>query len=131
MTESLHEMAKRMCDKFEDCDGCPVDCGYQYCAVGTYAALTEADIAAQLEILRAWAAANPVRTYRDDFFERMPDAPRGGAGWEHYPKANVDAVYRICKEKDKEFYCDTSDRDAWDKPIGYWNAPLGTWGEKE
>lgn len=127
MAESLHEMAKRMC-KGRTCEGCPCafpgGCWIDVLRVGFDTAKAESGI-------RAWAAANPVKSYKDDFFEKFPNAPRGGKGYEQYPTANLYTVYPVCKEKDKEFYADTSDRDAWDKPLGYWDAPLGAWGEKE
>lgn len=62
------------------------------------------------------------KTYRDDFFERLPNAPRGGRGYERYPVANLWEIYPVSKARDKELYCDTSDRDAWDKPFGYWES---------
>lgn len=127
MAESLHEMAKRLCNQYDDCEGCPVDCGYQYCAVGTYAALTEADIAAQLEMLRAWAAANPVKSYKDDFFEKLSGAGKQPDG---YPLLHVISLYEIAESRRDE-YRKAKHHDEWDKPLGYLDAPLGTWGEKE
>jgi hypothetical protein len=201
--ESLHEMAKRMCDTFTDCDNCPMDCGYSHCIVGTHAELSDAQAADQLEIMRKWAAENPpkpaltgvcalcsnvevacgncahnprlvdhfvrsedapkppedgvcescqndncgefdwpcadcvhgggkkeyyqpkgdetkfAKTYREDFFEKFPDAPK----FCDYPAACLKNVYIVCKSKEDEYFQRTTNNTRWDKPLGYWETP--------
>ena len=118
-TETLHETAKRMCDKYDDCDGCPLDGVDGYCAVGPYAELTDAQVEAQFVVLRKWAAENPpkpVKTYREDFYEKFPDAKRRESG---YP---LDGIWCFYKAKYVNRFDGMTFEAAWDKPLGYWES---------
>ena len=113
-TEPLHEMAKRLCSG-RKCTDCPVDVIGRDCAISGIV-LVGADIYAQLAALRRWAAENPPKpqkTYREDFFERFPDAPRNNIG---YPRPFVWEVYDI----PEDCWPEADKTIAWDKPLGYW-----------
>lgn len=124
MAESLHEMAKRMC-KGRVCGECPLRLRAQPCLKTILEGRSGFDGA--VDALRAWAAANPVKTYKDDFFEKLSGAGKQPDG---YPLLHVISLYEIAESRRDE-YRKAKHHDEWDKPIGYWNAPLGTWGEKE
>ena len=120
-TETLHEMAKRMCNSFEDCDGCPLEDMGLHCAVGVRSMLTESQAEAQFAALRAWAAENPpkpVKTYRDDFFEKFPNAPKMECGC---PIVEVDSFCEVNETHRDEFRRIPS-HNRWIKPLGYWEA---------
>ena len=116
--ESLHEMAKLMCGQYDDCAGCPLDGVDLHCVVGVYAAITDAQAEAQLTGLRAWGAANPPKTYKQDFLEKFPGARTDEYGT---PKAWLQNVYTLSDTKRIE-YRSMLDRGQWDKPLGYWEA---------
>ena len=121
--ESLHEMAKRMCESTDCCEFCPIGCGHTHCVVGEYAELTDEEALRQLDALRKWDAENPpkpVKTYRDDFFEKFPDAPSDC----RYPKSTLTFIYRLRSDKAEEYDKTMAYgyKDAWDKPLGYWEA---------
>jgi hypothetical protein len=61
-----------------------------------------------------------VITYKDDFFSKFPNAPRGIGKYSSYPTADLDTIYVIPYEKQKEF-CTYWDGLEWDKPLGYWD----------
>lgn len=72
--------------------------------------------------LRDWAKRNPpkpVKTYKDDFFEKFPDAWKTEAG---FPKAHLSSLYQVSDNKRLEFSCLSLLRDVWDKPLGYWEG---------
>ena len=122
-TEPLHEMAKRMCglrrrSELNWCVGCPI--GKNENANRRLCCIIEAtpDIEEQIEALRAWAAENPVKTYKDDFFEKFPDARTDENGT---PKAWLQNVYPLGDAKRIE-YLSMLERGQWDKPLGYWEA---------
>ena len=119
--ESLHEMAKRMCESTDCCEFCPIGCGHTHCVVGEYAELTDEEALRQLDALRAWASENPpkpVKTYREDFLEKFPGARTDEYGT---PKAWLQNVYTLSDTKRIE-YLSMLDRGQWDKPLGYWEA---------
>ena len=79
----------------------------------------ERNLEAQIAALRQWAAENPptpVKTYRDDFFEKFPEAEKDGDG---YPPLWVTRVYGI---KRLGGPVSAGFKDAWDKPLGYWSG---------
>lgn len=108
--ESLHEMAKRWMKAHE----------------GKNAKLAMWELCGHLANgygmeLEKWASENPpapVKTYRQDFFEKFPDAPKKG---NKVPVPYVIEVYDVCEAKSCE-YSETSTFDAWDKPLGYWES---------
>ena len=119
--ESLHEMAKRMCDTFECCDGCPLDGIHKDCLPGTISKLTDAQQQEQLDIMRKWNAENPpkhAKTYRQDFFEKFPGAQKRLDG---YPIGWVCDFYKT-RVKPQKFRAAYQYQKSWDAPLGYWEA---------
>ena len=41
---------------------------------------THADFNSAIKVLDEWAAAHPVKTYAQDFFEKFPNAPKSSVG---------------------------------------------------
>lgn len=128
--ESLHEMAKRMCDSYKHhCPSCPNNpfSGADFCVLQVLGFEDCGDIEAQIDCLRHWAAEHPptpVKTYREDFFEKFPGAPTCDHG---FPALLITSVYKVADSKRCE-YSGISANTAWDKPLGYW---AGTEGEKD
>ena len=60
-----------------------------------------------------------VKTYKDDFFEKFPNAPRTDFG---FPRVLLGEVYLVCKSKRTEFCRSTLVFDLWLKPLGYWEG---------
>ena len=119
--ESLHEMAKRLCDTFECCDGCPLDGIHKDCLPGTISKLTDAQQQEQLDIMRKWNAENPpkhAKTYRQDFFEKFPGAQKRLDG---YPIGWVCDFYKT-RVKPQKFRAAYQYQKSWDAPLGYWEA---------
>lgn len=78
-----------------------------------------------LDALMHWGLENPVptyKTYKDDYFERYPDAPRSIAG-DGYPKVSVTDVYSVehSKNPSGSFF-------SW---YQMWDAKYGTHKAKE
>ena len=71
---------------------------------------------ASLNYLAAWATANPPKTYKDDFFEKFPNAQRNSNG---FPVIWFTAIYSVPSAKRSECY-GIDDDDRWAKPFGYW-----------
>ena len=123
-TESLHEMAKRLCASVNYCNECPIGCGDIHCLAGEYAEITDDEAARQINAIRAWAVENPpkpVKTYKDDLFEKLPGVGRDKEG---YPFSPFDLFYRVSCAKNKEFIATVrhGHKGTWDKPLGYWEA---------
>lgn len=119
-TEPLHEMAERLCSG-RNCTDCPVDVIGRDCAISGIV-LAGADIYAQLAALRRWAAENPTKpakTYKDDYFEKFPEAIRDSDG---YPYASAPWLYGGVSDAKRAEYEATSHAGEWDKPLGYWEA---------
>lgn len=81
---------KRMCNSYEECEGCPMsdergDCKVQY---------APRDIPDDVnEIVDKWVAEHPIKTYAMDFFEKFPNAARMQNG--RTPNACVKDLYGI------------------------------------
>ena len=118
--ESLHEMAKRMCESTDCCEFCPIGCGHTHCVVGEYAELTDEEALRQLDALRKWNAENPpkpAKTYRDAFFEAFPRAPR----MKGEPSLWLNEICEV-SGKMRDEYSRTNEEARWLKPLGYWEA---------
>lgn len=59
------------------------------------------------EILLEWIDCHPVKTYRDDFFEKFPNAMRDKKG---LPDACVNHIYG------NKFPCDSKCYECWKQP---------------
>ena len=112
--ESLHEMAKR----WLIANKTPCYTNMLYEEIANNCKLAEKAI----ERLCQWASENPpkpVKTYREDFFEKFPNAPKTDSG---YPHMDVEHVYSVLGAKRPEYERAQNLYDEWDKPIGYWEA---------
>lgn len=113
-TETLHEMAKRWLIANET----PNYTNTLYQEIADCKLADEA-----IDRLRKWAAENPpkpAKTYREDFFEKFPDAPRCGDG---YPFPKIADIYPVNASKLDAARWALTPSDAWDKPLGYWEKP--------
>lgn len=68
-----------------------------------------------ISYLHEWATAYPMKTYKDDFFEKFPDALRD---YEGYPKVIRGFVYG--NMQDNEIMYRKGFLTAWDAPLGTW-----------
>lgn len=70
---------------------------------------------------KEYYAPKPVKTYREDFFEKFPEWKKDASG---YPLglATVALAYGVSSDKQTE-YARAEWKAAWDKPLGYWEEP--------
>ena len=61
-----------------------------------------------VEIVEQWAKDHPRKTYRDDFFEKFPNAPKTSTG---YPFCTRRGIYGI------EATNGNTSKENWDKEI--------------
>lgn len=61
-----------------------------------------------INIVQKWSDEHPQKTYKDDFFEKFPDAFRKGNG---YPDVVVCRIYKQFNDKGCDGYC----IDCWNK----------------
>lgn len=64
-----------------------------------------------VEIVETWRKANPPKTYKDDFFEKFPDASKDNCG---YPKNFVCDIYNVTCRNSLKAKC----WSCWDLPLG-------------
>ena len=62
----------------KSCADCPSE-NKSFCWLKKFTQ-SKADINGILKLLDDWAAANPVKTYAQDFFEKFPEAPKDPRG---------------------------------------------------
>ncbi len=122
--EPLYEIVNRLCSGSK-CDDC---------IVGRDRAETErlctiiargVDVEAVIVAIRQWGADNPPPrrpTYRSDFFEKLPDAPRREDG---APVALVEHVYGRVDDSRRPEFLTLTHRERWNKPFGYWSECAG------
>lgn len=65
---------------------------------------------------KEYYAPKAVKTYREDFFEKFPDAKRRESG---YP---LDGIWCFYKAKYVNRFDGMTFEAAWDKPLGYWES---------
>ena len=83
---------KRMCKSFNRCsDGCPAWGGLCKLEIGT---VRECEADKQVEIVKDWAAAHPLKTRQSVFLEQYPEARIIEDGVLGICPANVSAEYR-------------------------------------
>lgn len=107
MTETIYDMSKRMCD-CTNCKDCPVKkVTKQACLIGLIRCFEMEKAAEQLEVLYEWAKEHPVKTYKDVFLEKLPNARLDKDG---RPVSCRNEVFGIVK-------CCTADcKDCWNEP---------------
>ena len=72
-----------------------------------------------IDALDKWAAEHLPMTYKDDFFEKFPNALRTYSHGEPFP--TLASVHLVCTARQDE-YSRIPDHEAWDKPLGYWEG---------
>lgn len=94
---------KRMCNSYEECEGCPMsdergDCKVQY---------APCDIPDDVnEIVDKWVAEHHAKTYMQDFFEKFPNARKSRTG---EPISCVEDMYSV------DFGCGDDCHACWNK----------------
>lgn len=63
-----------------------------------------------IKIVQAWSDEHPQKTYKDDFFEKFPDAFRKGNGCPEVPACRL---YKQLNDKGCNGYC----VDCWNKTM--------------
>lgn len=118
--ETLYEIVNRLCAG-RKCEDCPVGNGRKerdrLCAM----LARGVDIEATIAEIRQWAVENPpVRkpTYRDDFFEKFPDAPQREDGTPLFP---IEYVYKPITDSRQAEFKGLTHCQRWAKPFGYWS----------
>ena len=122
--ETLYEIVNRLCTG-RKCEDCPVGNGRQerdrLCAI----LARGVDIEATIAEIRQWAVENPPvhkPTYRDDFFEKFPDAPQREDG---APLLPIEYVYRPIADARQAEFKGLTHSQRWAKPFGYWSECAG------
>lgn len=107
MAETIYEMSKRLCGS-TICEDCPLKkVKGRACLIGLIKGHKVETAAEQLEVLRKWAEKHPIKTYKDVFLERLPNARTDEAG---RPLACRDVVFGIEKR------CTANCADCWNEP---------------
>lgn len=92
---------KRMCNKYDSCDGCPLS-EIRLCTTANFPDNIE-------ELVDKWVKEHPVKTYAQDFFEKFPNASRDIDGT---PKTCWGHVYG------NEKYCSSDDcTECWNREV--------------
>ena len=63
----------RMCNYFEGCECCPLDCE---CICSQDFKMSDSDVEKVLQVVQDWSDNHPRKTYKRDFFEKFPYALR-------------------------------------------------------
>lgn len=114
----LHEYG-RMCAE-NDCASCHItkfkDNKDMYKDIECAEFLRDYPVIAK-RIIMTWSEQHPVKTYRDDFFEKFPKAPRKGNGGPLFEPCKV--YGRICGDS-----CDDciGCNEFWDEAYEEWNS---------
>lgn len=95
----------RMCNKYDDCQGCPLD--DKGCDI-TYEQVNANHIANTVE---KWAKENPQKTMMQDFFNRFPNAPKDIDG--NPVTCPYSCGYVVVNDCEKYNNC----YDCWNRPI--------------
>ena len=77
MSETLYQMAIRMCLTFRECVQCPLGYLKDTCLIEVISTCNVEDAEEQLAILRKWAKEHPNhpnKTYKEVFLEKFPNA---------------------------------------------------------
>lgn len=115
MAETIYEISERLCRTYNcrlqsgDCSECPLAEEHENmeCLAATIVCLNIKNAEKQLELMRKWAEEHPVKTYKDVFLERLPNARTGEAG---RPLACRDVVFGIVRR------CTTNCAECWNEP---------------
>lgn len=100
------EERSRMCKSYESCRECPLD--ETKCAIADILNSAEDDEKI-LQTVQNWHDNKPLRTYKEDFFEKFPNAERSDSGEPIVCKA---LIYRYDKDC-SNMTCD----ECWNEPM--------------
>ena len=107
MPETIYEMSKRMCNGI-NCEDCPLHKeANTICLIGLIKDYEIKKVAEQLEVLYEWVKEHPVKTYKDVFLEKLPNARMSEAG---RPLACRDVVFGTVKR------CTADCKGCWSEP---------------
>lgn len=107
MPETIYEMSKRMCTS-TSCGNCPLRrVKSKACLISLIEEYKVEKVAEQLEVLYEWAKEHPVKTYKDVFLEKFPNARMAK---HEEPLACRDAVFGIVRN------CAMNCADCWNEP---------------
>lgn len=107
MAETIYEMSKRMCAG-NDCGDCPITkIKDGTCLINFIQGYEVEKVAEQLEILYEWVKEHPVKTYKDVFLEKLPNARLHKDG---RPVTCRDVVFGIVR------HCTTNCTECWNEP---------------
>lgn len=100
----------RMCLYYgDDCENCPIGVdnngAEELCRDFEYKYPEKT-----IEIVQKWSDEHPQKTYKDDFLEKFPDAPRNDCG---YPIAGACRIYG--EKPGCPFKCGNGCKLCWDK----------------
>lgn len=102
------EEKRRMCMSYQLCEGCPLD-GTR-CEFSTSSSLLDPENDKRiLEVVQNWHDNNPLRTYKEDFFEKFPNAKKYDDGT---PMACRNDIYGNVKDCSGRC-CDV----CWNEPM--------------
>lgn len=115
MTETIYEIGERLCRTYNrqhqsgDCSGCPLAEEHENmeCLAATIGCLNIKNVEKQLELMRKWAEEHPVKTYKDVFLEKLPNARLDKDG---RPVSCRNEVFGIVK------CCIADCKDCWNEP---------------
>ena len=96
---------ERMCEARETCTGCPID-GHNFrCDCRD---VSKSELEKMIEIVEQWSKEHPVKTYKDDFLEKFPNADRYETG---HPMNCRNGIYGLgsCASDSCE--------DCWNEPM--------------
>lgn len=97
----------RMCKSNQNGGYCKTTCPFFYCREDDNCILYIAYCTEESEaIIDKWCADHPVKTYKDDFFEKFPKAYKIE---DNMPCDCVNSFYGT------DFHCDKSCKDCWNQ----------------
>lgn len=107
MPETIYEMSKRMCNS-ANCEDCPLSkVKDKACLISLIKEREVKNVAEQLEVMYEWVKEHPVKTYKDVFLEKFPNAKMAK---KEEPAACRDAVFGIVR------HCTMNCTDCWNEP---------------
>ncbi len=117
-TENYLKERARMCRSFNICKGCPLYDKHEHTCIDSPikshgGANKKTRNLESTIIVQKWSDEHPQKTYKDDFFEKFPDAPKETDGT---PKCCREIAYNKAWS---DCYCNCVDRcyECWNEVI--------------
>lgn len=86
-TENYLKEKTRLCKSFNFCIACPL---INFCKIATQGVEAEGNNAKEIiSIVQKWSDEHPQKTYKDDFFEKFPNAFKNTLGEPMYCRKNL------------------------------------------